>query len=38
MSTNELVTSSLAEGLGHIVLNRPAAYNALNTTMGTGAP
>jgi enoyl-CoA hydratase/carnithine racemase len=35
MSTNELVTSSLVEGLGHIVLNRPAAYNALNTTMVT---
>lgn len=35
MSTIELVTSSLAEGLGHIVLNRPAAYNALNTAMVT---
>ncbi|KRE45991.1 hypothetical protein ASG92_11150 [Arthrobacter sp. Soil736] len=35
MPTNELITSSLAEGLGHIVLNRPAAYNALNTAMVT---
>lgn len=33
MSTNELITSSLVEGLGHIVLNRPAAYNALNAAM-----
>ena len=33
MTTNELVKTSLQDRLAQIILNRPAAYNALNTAM-----
>jgi enoyl-CoA hydratase len=33
MSAKRFISTHLAEGIGHIVLDRPEAYNALNTAM-----